>query len=92
MEDQVHSTREHGCSLMSEFFCVGYQGNDLAGLNIVCCYHNLIHLFNISKCDGITLDEFIVLDYTKISHLPIFLREEPLAADFRLWCDAIHRL
>jgi hypothetical protein len=38
------------------------------------------------------MDEFIVSDCTKISHHHIFPREEPLAPDFRLWHDAIHRL
>jgi hypothetical protein len=71
---------------------VGYRGNDLEALNIVPWYHNLIHLFNFSKCNGKTLNEFVVLDYTEIYHLHIFLREEPLAADIRLWRNAIHQL
>jgi hypothetical protein len=92
MEDQVHGTREHNRSLMSEFFHVGYHGNDLAALNIVCRLRNLIHLSNISKYNGIPLDEFVVSDYAKILHLHVFPREEPLASDFRLWCNGIHRL
>jgi hypothetical protein len=35
------------------------------------------------------LDEFVVLDYAKHFHLHVFQREEPLAADFRLWRNAI---
>jgi hypothetical protein len=92
MEDQVHGAREHDHSLMSEFFHVGCHGNDLSALNIVCCIHNLIHLSDTSQCNGITMDEFVVSDYAKILHLHIFPREEPLAADFRLWRDAIHQL
>jgi hypothetical protein len=92
MEDQVHSTWEHDRPLMSESFRVGYCGNDLAALNNICCFRNLIHLSDISKCNGITLDEFVVFDYAKILHLCVFLREEPLTSDFRLWSNAIHRL
>ncbi len=92
MKDQLHGPREHDRSLMFKFSHVGYRGNDLAALSIVCRFRNLIHLFNTSKCNGITLDEFVVSDYAKISHLRIFSRKELMAADFRLWRNAIHRL
>jgi hypothetical protein len=63
---------------------MGYCGDDLAALNIVRRFRNLIHLFDISKYNKITLHELVVSDYPKISHLRFFLWEEPLAADFRL--------
>jgi hypothetical protein len=71
---------------------MGYCGNDLAALNIVCPFRNLIHLFDISKYNEITLNELVVSDYAKISHLHVFLKEEPLAADFILWGDKFHQL
>jgi hypothetical protein len=76
---------------MSKFFRVRYHGADLAALNIVCRFCNLLHLSDISKCDGITLDNFVTLDYVETSHSHVFPKEEPLASDFRLWRDAIHR-
>ncbi len=45
-----------GYPLISEFYQVGYRGKDLAALNIICHFRNLLHLSNISKCDGISLD------------------------------------
>ena len=45
------------------FFCVGYCGKDLVSLNIVRLFRNILHLSDISKCDGTTLDKFTVLDY-----------------------------
>jgi hypothetical protein len=92
MEDQVHGAREHNCPLISEFFHVGYCGNNLVVFNIVHRFRILIYLSNISKCDGITLNEFVVSDCSKILHLHVFPREEPLAANFRQWHDVIRQL
>jgi hypothetical protein len=91
-EDQLHGTREHDHSLMSEFFQVRYCGVDLAALNIVRHFCDLLHLSDISKCNGITLDNFVTLDYAETSHSHVFPKEEPLASNFRLWCNVIHRL
>ncbi len=91
-EDLVHGVWENDQSLMLEFYRIGYQGKDLLALNIVRHYRNLLHLSNISKCDGVTLDEYIVSDCPEISALHEFPRQEPTPLDHRLWREAISRL
>jgi hypothetical protein len=62
---------------MSEFYRIGYWGKELLALNIVRHYRNLLHLSDISKCDGVTLDEYIVSDCSEISALHVFPCKEP---------------
>jgi hypothetical protein len=59
---------------------------------VVRCFWHLIHLSDISKCDGISLDEFVILDSTELSTEYRFPWEEPTSLNFCLWKDAIHRL
>jgi hypothetical protein len=88
-DDLAHGVRKNNQSLMSEFYRIGYRGKELLALNIVCHYCNLLHLSDISKCDGVTLDEYIVLDCLEISALHVFLRGEPTPSNHRLWREAI---
>ena len=81
-------TAAHSCWML-ELYRIGYQGKELLALNIVRHYHNLLHLSDISKCDGVTLDEYIVLDYLEISALHVFPRKEPTPSNHRLWIEAI---
>ncbi len=91
-EDQVRGVQEGNRPLMSEFFQVGYRGSNLAVLNIVQRHQNLLHLSDILKCDGITLDEFVVSEYAERLQGHVFPREEPIALDLRLWREAVHQL
>ena len=91
-EDMVRGVRENDRSLMSEFHRIGYSGKELASLNIVRHYRNLFHLSDISKCDGVTLDEFSVSDFSEKSTHHVFPQEQPTRSDFCLWKDAISRL
>ncbi len=91
-EDLLHGVRENDCKLMLEFHWVGYRGQELAALNVVRCFRHLIHLSDISKCNGILLDEFMILDSTELSTEYRFPWEEPTSLDFCLWKDAIRRL
>jgi hypothetical protein len=75
---------------MSKFFRVGYRGSDLAAQNIVRRHPNLLHLSDILKCDGITLDKFVISNYAERLQKHVFPREEPTASDLSLWRDAIH--
>jgi hypothetical protein len=77
---------------MSEFFHLGYQKNDLVSLNILCFFQNLLHVSNIVKCDGCTIDAFVTSEYLEVSIHHTFPQEEPTPADFRMWRDAIHQL
>jgi hypothetical protein len=54
------------------FFCVGYCGKDLFSLDIVRWFCNILHLSDISKCDGTTLDKFAVSDQLKLSSWYVF--------------------
>ena len=83
-KDLVHGVWENDRSLMSEFFRIGYRGKELLALNIVHHYHNLLHLSDISKCNGIALNEYIVSDCLEISTLHVFPRKEPTLSDHRL--------
>jgi hypothetical protein len=83
--DLVHGVREGDWSLMSEFFCLGYCGKQLVALNIVWHFCNLLHVSDIVKCNGVTLDEFVVSNSTEVSVSHVFSCKEPTAADFRLW-------
>jgi hypothetical protein len=65
-EDLVHGVWENDRSLMLEFFRIGYQGKELLAFNIVRHYRNLLHLSDISMCEGVTLDEYNVLGCLKI--------------------------
>jgi hypothetical protein len=71
---------------------IGYRGKDLESLNIVHRFRNLLHLSDISKCDGITLDEFVISDMAEESAQHTFPREEPPPSDFTFWKEAIHLL
>jgi hypothetical protein len=42
-------------------------------LNIVCLFCNLLHLSDISKCDGSTLDKFVISDSAESLVLHVFL-------------------
>jgi hypothetical protein len=88
-DDLVHGVWENNQSLMSEFYRIGYQGKELLALNIVRHYRNLLHLSDISKCDEVTLDEYIVLDCLEIFAQHVFPRKEPTPSDHRLWREAI---
>jgi hypothetical protein len=91
-KDLMQGIREHDRSLMSEFFRLGYQKNDLVYLNVVCGFQNLLHVSDIVKCNGCTIDEFATSEFLEVSIHHTFPREEPTPAYFRMWRDAIHRL
>jgi hypothetical protein len=91
-EDTIQGLRESNPSLMSDFFCVGYRMKELFSLNIVHRFCNILHLSDISKCAGTTLDKFAVLDQLELSSRYVFPKEEPTATDFRIWKDAVHCL
>ncbi len=61
-------------------------------LNIVRRFHNLLHVSDILKSNGITMYEFIISDMTETSMQRTFSCEEPSLLDFRLWTEAIHCL
>jgi hypothetical protein len=90
--DQLLGAREDDGPLTAEFHRVGYRDLDLEALNVVQRHRNLLHLSDISKSDGRTLDKFVVSDYAEISRDHVFLREEPTPTDYRLWEIAIGRL
>ncbi len=73
-------------------FRLGYHGKNLEALNIVRRYRNLIHVSDIVKCDGQSLDEFIISDSSELSCTHTFPREQPTATDFCLWNKAIGKL
>ncbi len=68
------------------------MGKNLVSLKIVRWCRNILHLSDISKCDGTTLDKFTVSDYSELSSWYVFPREEPRATDFRIWKDAVRCL
>ena len=90
--ETIHKIREGDKALMSEFFRQGYRANELVALNTVRCCRNLIHISDIVKCNGRTLDEFVVSKTTEESTQYIFPREEPTGSDYRLWKEAINSL
>ena len=90
--DQVSGIQEGDQSLISDFFWLGYRSKDLESLNIVQRCRNLIHISDIIKCDGKTLDEFITLDLIEVSEAHTFPREQPTKSDFRLWNKAMIKL
>ena len=90
--DIMLGVRENDWSLMSEFFRIGYRRDDLRALNVVRCFRNLIHLSDISQCDGITLDSFVCSDSAEASAGHIFPYEQPTPSDHGLWKEAISLL
>ena len=91
-EDLVTGIRVNDRSLMSEFFRLGYRGRDLVALNIVRRFRNLLHVSDIVKCDGRTIDEYVTSEFSEESVELTFPREEPTPSDFRLWKDAVRLL
>ncbi len=91
-EDMVGGVREHDQSLILEISQVGYKRKELGALNVVWHYRNLLHVSNISKCDGITLNKFVISDMAETSIHHTFPHEEPTSSDFCLWKDAITHL
>jgi hypothetical protein len=77
---------------MSKFFCLGYRSKELQALNIVRRFCNLLHVSDIAKCDGHTLNKFVISDCAEelVSH--VFPREEPTLADVQAWNKGITRL
>ncbi len=88
-EDIMHGVQENDRALMSEFFRLGYWGRDLAALNIVRLFRNLHQLSDISKCDGSTLDEFVISNSTESLVLHVFPWEQLSPSDLHLWKEAI---
>ena len=91
-DDQVCGIWDGDRSLISAFFLLGYHGKELEALNKVRRYRNLIHVSDIVKCDGQSLDEFIILDLSELSCAHTFPREQPTATDFCLWNEAFGKL
>jgi hypothetical protein len=89
--DLVQGVREGDWSLISKFFCLGCRGKQLVA-NIVWRFCNLLHVSDIVKCNGVTLDEFVVSDSTEVLVFHVFFCKEPTAANFRLWEEAIASL
>ena len=90
--ETVTGIRENDVSLMSEFHRIGYRGKQLEALNIVRRYRNLIHMSDISRCDGRSLDPFVISDSAEKSTQITFPREEPTRSDFTLWKVAVSTL
>jgi hypothetical protein len=64
-EDMVQGIRENNQLLVFEFFWIGYCGKQLASLNIVHCFQNLLHLSDITRCSGLPLDNFVISNMTE---------------------------
>ncbi len=91
-DNLVLRVREGDHSLMAELFRLGYCSKELLALNIVWRFRNLLHVSDIAKCDGHTLDEFVVSDFAEELVHHVFPREEPTWADLQVWNKAISRL
>jgi hypothetical protein len=61
-------------------------------LNILCHFRNLLHVSDIAKCKGISLNKFVVLNLVEELVMYVFPREEPTQSNHRLWEEAIARL
>ncbi len=68
-----------------------YRSKDLISLNTVRKFQNLLHLLDISKCNGV-LDDFVISDRTESSSLHVFQQKDPTPTDFWMWKEAILRL
>jgi hypothetical protein len=85
-DNQVRGVRKGDRSLMYEFFCLGYCNKELQAVNIlVQHFHNLLHISDIAKCDGHTLDKFVISDFVEELVSQVFPREEPTLADLWSW-------
>ncbi len=75
--------------LISEFFRLGYRGKQLAALNVVHCFCNLLHVSDITWCNRLSLKKFVISDRTKQSEQYTFPWEESTRSNFNLWKDAV---
>jgi hypothetical protein len=88
----VQEICEHDRSLTLEFYWLGYQGSELTALNTARLFRNLLHVFDIVKYNGLTLDKFVISDSSETSVLYRFSHKDPTVADHKLWQEAINHL
>ena len=89
---QITPICKNNRSIMSEFYCIGFCGNQLVGLNTVQKYKHFIHVSDMILCDGRTIDPFSLSDEQILSVQHVFSREEPTHANFSLRRSAISSL
>jgi hypothetical protein len=66
-KDMAQGIKENNHSLMAEFYQIGYRGKQLTGLNIVCCFWNLLHISDIVHGHSSTVDEFVLSNNVEVS-------------------------
>jgi hypothetical protein len=91
-EDVIQRIRDNNLLLVSEFFWIGYRGKQLASLNIVCCFQNLLHVSDITRCNGLSLDNFVISNMTEKPMQYTFPLEELKPSNFNLLKEAVARL
>ncbi len=89
---QITPICKNNRSIMSEFYRIGFRGNQLVGLNTVQKYKHFIHVSDMILCDGRTIDPFSLSDEQILSVQHVFSREEPTHANFSLRRSAISSL
>ena len=63
--------------MMSELWKLGFRGKDLESLNTVRKFLNLLHLSDLTACDGSTIDQSVYLEAAVKSQKHVFSDREP---------------
>ncbi len=79
-------------SLMSEFVRVGYTQADLLSLNIARMHKMIIHLSDIVRCDGKTIEQSMLSASVGTSEAHKFPVQRPTPTDMNLWTTAQRRI
>ncbi len=89
---QITPIRKNNKSIMSDYFCIGFRGNQLVVLNTVWKYKHFIHVSDMVLCNGRTIDPFSLSNEQIPSICHVFSREEPTHTNISLWRSAISSL
>jgi len=86
---QLKPVREGDRSLIEVFSSLGYAGHTLIALNVMKNYHNVLHLSDLTCCDGRTIDGTVLSRERGHSAKHRFPYEKPRRSDFALWEEAV---
>ena len=79
-------------SLMESFIQAGYTDERLVRLSQVQKHKTLLHLSEMIKCNGVSVEEGFLGDAISMSRKYIFPLEKPTSADFTLWDEAVQNI
>ena len=91
-ESHLKPVREGNRSLMGAFAGVGFEGKELQRLGRMKNNKKVLHVLDLVKCNGETIDKGLVEKLVDGESTHTFPLEKPTRANVRLWDEAITRI